>query len=131
VDEGLADADFIARRTEGVGAWRASLADATLERAAALTGVPAEHIAQAARWYARPFFSGSCLIWGMGITQHTNGIHNAHALLTLSLVAGQLGRRGAGISLLRGQNTVHGCGDSGCIRTNLSGYPARTRPTHD
>jgi len=90
VDEGLADADFIARRTEGVGAWKASLAEATLERAAAVTGVPAEHIAQAARWYARPAFAGSCLIWGMGITQQTNGIHNAHALLNLSLVAGQL-----------------------------------------
>src|SRR5204862_5452431 len=119
VDEGLADADFIARRTEGVGPWRASLADATLERAAAVTGVPAEHIAQAARWYAKPAFSGSCLVWGMGITQHTNGIQNAHALLNLSLVAGQLGRPGAGISPLRGQNNVQGCGDSGCIPTNL------------
>jgi formate dehydrogenase alpha subunit len=122
VDEELADADFIARRTEGVGAWKASLADATLERAAAVTGVPAEDIVQAARWYARPSFSGSCLIWGMGITQHTNGIHNAHALLNLSLVAGQLGRPGAGISPLRGQNNVQGCGDSGCIPTSLPGY---------
>ena len=122
VDEGLADADFIARRTEGVGTWHSSLADATLERAAAVTGVPAEHIAQAARWYARPPFSGSCLIWGMGITQHTNGIHNAHTLLNLSLVAGQLGRPGAGISPLRGQNNVQGCGDSGCIPNSLPGY---------
>jgi formate dehydrogenase alpha subunit len=132
VDEGLADADFIARRTEGVGAWKASLADATLERAAAVTGVPAAHIAQAARWYAAPpepgegnpssTRRGSCLIWGMGITQHTNGIHNAHALLNLSLVAGQLGRPGAGISPLRGQNNVQGCGDSGCIPTSLPGY---------
>jgi predicted molibdopterin-dependent oxidoreductase YjgC len=122
LDEGLADIAFIARRTEGFDAWRVSLADATLERAAAVTGVPAEHIAQAARWYAHPPFSGSCLIWGMGITQHTNGIHNAHALLNLSLVAGQLGRPGSGISPLRGQNNVQGCGDSGCIPTNLPGY---------
>jgi formate dehydrogenase alpha subunit len=129
VDEGLADADFIARRTEGVGAWRASLAEATLERAAAVTGVPAEHIAQAARWYARPPFAGSCLVWGMGITQHTNGIHNAHALLNLSLVAGQLGRPGSGISPLRGQNNVQGCGDSGCIPTNLPGYQHYDEPT--
>jgi len=58
----------------------------------------------------------------MGITQHVNGIHNAHALLNLSLVAGQLGFRGAGISPLRGQNNVQGCGDAGCIPTNLPGY---------
>jgi formate dehydrogenase alpha subunit len=131
LDEGLADADFIARRTEGVGAWRASLADATLERAAAVTGVPAAHITQAARWYARPPYAGSCLIWGMGITQHTNGIHNAHALLNLSLVAGQLGRPGSGISPLRGQNNVQGCGDSGCIPTNLPGYQSFAPPMLD
>jgi formate dehydrogenase alpha subunit len=109
LDEGLADLDFIARRTEGFEAWRASLADASLERAAA-------------RWYAAPPFAGSCLIWGMGITQHTNGIHNAHALLNLALVAGQLGAPGSGISPLRGQNNVQGCGDAGCIPTNLPGY---------
>ena len=122
LDEGLADLDFIARRSEGFEAWRASLAEASLERAAVVTGVPAEDIAQAARWYARPPFAGSCLVWGMGITQHTNGIHNAHSLLNLSLVAGQLGFPGSGISPLRGQNNVQGCGDAGCIPTNLPGY---------
>ena len=122
LDEGLANLDFIRARTEGFEAWRASLEPFTLEYAAGLTGVPADVIAQAARWYARPPFAGSCLIWGMGITQHTNGIHNAHALLNLSLVTGQLGFPGSGISPLRGQNNVQGCGDAGCIPTNLPGY---------
>ncbi|HEY3066762.1 MAG TPA: formate dehydrogenase subunit alpha [Methylomirabilota bacterium] len=122
LDEGLADLDFIARRTEGFETWRASLRDFTLDRAAARTGVSPEAIARAARWYAKPPFSGSCLVWGMGITQHINGIHNAHALLNLALVAGQLGFAGAGISPLRGQNNVQGCGDAGCIPTNLPGY---------
>jgi predicted molibdopterin-dependent oxidoreductase YjgC len=58
----------------------------------------------------------------MGVTQHVNGIHNAHALLNLSLVTGQLGFPGSGISPLRGQNNVQGCGDAGCIPTNLPGY---------
>jgi formate dehydrogenase alpha subunit len=122
LDEGLADLDFIRTRTEGFDEWRASLAEFTLERAAAITGVPSADIARAARWYARPPKSGSCLVWGMGVTQHVNGIHNAHALLNLSLVSGQLGFPGAGISPLRGQNNVQGCGDAGCIPTNLPGY---------
>jgi formate dehydrogenase alpha subunit len=122
LDEGLADFDFIRSRTEGFDEWRVSLAEFTLERSAAITGVPAADIARAARWYARPPKSGSCLVWGMGITQHVNGIHNAHALLNLSLVTGQLGFPGAGISPLRGQNNVQGCGDAGCIPTNLPGY---------
>jgi formate dehydrogenase alpha subunit len=122
LDEGLANRDFIRDRTENFEAWRASLAEFTLERAEAITGVPAADIARAARWYARPAFSGSCLIWGMGVTQHVNGTHNAHSLLNLSLVTGQLGFPGAGISPLRGQNNVQGCGDAGCIPTNLPGY---------
>jgi formate dehydrogenase alpha subunit len=122
LDEGLADLDFVRERTEGFEAWRASLAGFGLQRAERVTGVPAADIARAARWYAAPPFAGSCLVWGMGITQHVNGLHNAHALLNLSLVAGQLGFPGAGISPLRGQNNVQGCGDAGCIPTNLPGY---------
>src|SRR5512134_3716613 len=135
IDEGLADETFISTRTEGFHAWQGSLERYTLEYAERVTGVPAGDIAQAARWYARPATreagdprpapdapGGSCLVWGMGITQHVNGIHNAHALLNLSLVAGQMGRPGSGISPLRGQNNVQGCGDAGCIPTNLPGY---------
>jgi formate dehydrogenase alpha subunit len=122
VDEGLLDEGFIRARTEGFHAWRGSLERFTLPEAERITGVPAGDIAQAARWYAKPAFSGSCLVWGMGVTQHVNGIHNAHALLNLALVAGQMGRPGSGISPLRGQNNVQGCGDAGCIPTNLPGY---------
>ena len=122
LDEGLANERFIRERTEGFEVWRASLEPYTLPWAERVTGVPARDIAQAARWYARPPFAGSCLVWGMGITQHVNGIHNAHALLNLALVTGQLGFPGSGISPLRGQNNVQGCGDAGCIPTNLPGY---------
>ena len=37
-------------------------------------------------------------------------------------MTGQLGFPGSGISPLRGQNNVQGCGDAGCIPTNLPGY---------
>ncbi|MGH7365386.1 MAG: molybdopterin-dependent oxidoreductase, partial [Candidatus Rokuibacteriota bacterium] len=122
LDEGLADLAFVRTRTEGFDDWVRALEPYTLEYAEQVTGVAREDIAQAARWYARPPFSGSCLIWGMGITQHINGTANAHALLNLSLGAGQMGFPGSGISPLRGQNNVQGCGDAGCIPTNLPGY---------
>ena len=122
LEDGLANLDFVRARTEGFEPWAASLASYTLAYAEEVTGVPAEDIVRAARWYARPPFSGSCLIWGMGITQHINGTANAHALLNLALAAGQMGVPGSGISPLRGQNNVQGCGDAGCIPTNLPGY---------
>ncbi|MCI0887021.1 MAG: formate dehydrogenase subunit alpha [Chloroflexi bacterium] len=122
LDEGLADFDFIENRTEGFDEWRETVDKYNLEYVEQITGVPADDIAQAARIYAKPAFSGSCLIWGMGITQHTNGTANAHGLLNLSFVAGQLGKPGGGISPLRGQNNVQGCGDAGCVPNSFPGY---------
>ncbi len=132
VQEGLADTDFVNSRTEGYDEWRAVVDQYTPERAAAITGVAADDIRAAARMFARPpapkggdperGYGGSCLIWGMGITQHTSGTPNVHSLLNLALVSGQLGRPGSGVSPLRGQNNVQGCGDAGCLPNSLPGY---------
>ena len=122
LDEGLDDEGFVRDRTEGFDQWRSVVDKYDLDYASGITGVPAEDIAQAARIYASPPFSGSCLIWGMGITQHTNGTANAHGLLNLALAAGQLGTPGSGVSPLRGQNNVQGCGDAGCLPNSFPGY---------
>ncbi|MDP6799857.1 MAG: formate dehydrogenase subunit alpha [SAR202 cluster bacterium] len=122
LDEGMFDWRFVENRTEGFDDWRRVVRKYTPEYTEQLTGVPAVDIVQAARMYARPPFSGSCLIWGMGITQHTNGTANAHGLVNLALVAGQLGKPGSGISPLRGQNNVQGCGDAGCLPNAFPGY---------
>ncbi len=122
LDEGLLDEAFVRDRTEGFQEWRQVVEKYDLGYAEQLTGVPSDDIAEAARIYAKPPFSGSCLIWGMGITQHTNGTANAHGLLNLALAAGQMGRPGSGISPLRGQNNVQGCGDAGCLPDSFPGY---------
>ncbi len=125
------DADFIGARTEGFEEWLGAIREKSVEACAAECGVDPEALRAAARLYARPpaaggtpagMRPGSCLVWGMGITQHTQGTDNAHALINLALLAGQVGRPGAGISPLRGQNNVQGCGDSGCIPDSLPGY---------
>ena len=122
LDEDLVEWDFVNARTEDFEEWCEVIDSYTLDYAEGITGVPAADIAEAARIYARPPFSGSCLIWGMGITQHMMGTANAHSLLNLSFVAGQLGRPGSGISPLRGQNNVQGCGDAGCLPNAFPGY---------
>jgi len=121
LDEGLADRAFIDARTEGFDEWRASLDAYAPGETERITGVPAELVRRAARTYARPPFSGSCLLWGMGVTQHTCGTDNAHALVNLMLATGQVGKPGSGISPLRGQNNVQGCGDAGCLPNTLPG----------
>jgi formate dehydrogenase alpha subunit len=122
LDAGYEDRAFIANRTEGFDAWLAAIRENTIEECAAIAGVDAEDLRQAALLYARPPFSGSCLVWGMGITQHVHGTDNARALLNLALLTGQLGKPGCGVSPLRGQNNVQGCGDAGCIPDSLPGY---------
>ena len=122
VDQDLADTKFISDRTEDYDEWWETVQKYDLDYAEKITGVPADQIEEAARTYACPPFNGSCLIWGMGITQHTMGTANAHGLLNLALLAGQLGRPGSGISPLRGQNNVQGCGDAGCLPNAFPGY---------
>ena len=120
--EGLEAEEFIETRTEGYAEWRQGIDAYTPERVEELSGVPAELLRRAARLYADPGRGGSCLVWGMGVTQHTNGLGNATALLNLALLAGQVGKVGNGVSPLRGQNNVQGAGDAGCIPDALPGY---------
>lgn len=131
LDEGLEDRTFIAARTEGFAEWRAVIEEHTVEEYAEASGVDPAALRTAARLYARPPARrelppgerpGSCLAWGMGITQHAHGTDNARSLINLALLTGQLGRPGSGISPLRGQNNVQGCGDAGCIPDSLPGY---------
>jgi formate dehydrogenase alpha subunit len=124
LDEGLADMDFIQSRTEGFAEWAAAVREYPPAETSRFTGVPEHDLLAAARAFARPPFSGSCMIWGMGVSQHSNGTANAHGVINLALAAGMAGKPGNGISPLRGQNNVQGCGDSGCIPDNLPGYQA-------
>ena len=131
LDEGLADEPFIADRTEGYDEWRAELDEYTPAHVEQMSGVAADLLIRAARTYAQPNPTasgpgGSCLIWGMGVTQHTNGTANATALLNLALLTGQVGRVGNGVSPLRGQNNVQGAGDAGCVPDALPGYQRYT-----
>ena len=51
----------------------------------------------------------------MGISQHIHGTDNARCLISLALMTGNVGRRGAGLHPLRGQNNVQGASDAGLI----------------
>ena len=129
LSESLEDTSFIRDRTEGFDDWKKIIEKYDPEYVETVTGVSKSDIIAAARMYACPPFSGSCLIWGMGITQHTMGTANAHGLLNLSFVSGQLGKPGSGISPLRGQNNVQGCGDAGCVPNAFPGYQSINEDT--
>ncbi|HZU06063.1 MAG TPA: formate dehydrogenase subunit alpha [Chloroflexota bacterium] len=122
LQEGLWDEAFVRTHTTGFDLWRAHLTPYTPVNVARVTGVPEEALRAAARLFARPARGGSCLIWGMGITQHTRGTANVQALVNFALLTGQLGKPGSGLAPLRGQNNVQGCSDMGVLPDHLPGY---------
>jgi len=54
LDEGLQDQAFVTNRTEGFEEWAKVVESYTPDRVEEITGVPAEDIRQAARFYAQP-----------------------------------------------------------------------------
>src|SRR5690606_25549338 len=55
-------------------------------------------------------------------SQHVHGTDNARCLIALALATGQIGRPGAGLHPLRGQNNVQGASDAGLIPMMLPDY---------
>ena len=113
IEEGLADRDFIERRTRGFEDVARTVKAYSPEAMEHVTGVPAATIRAAARLYATS--KTSMIFWGMGISQHVHGTDNARCLISLALMTGQVGRRGTGLHPLRGQNNVQGASDMGLI----------------
>ena len=118
--EGLQDERFIKGRTEGFDAVAEAVAPYTPELAAKTTGVPAEDIVRAARLYAGA--SVASIVYSMGITQHTTGTDNVLALANLAMLTGNIGKPGAGVNPLRGQNNVQGACDMGALPDVYPGY---------
>lgn len=120
VEEGLADEEFIAARTEGFEEWRKAIEPYTPEFAEKITGVPADDIVRAARLYAGA--GAAAIVYSMGITQHSHGTDNVLALANLAMVTGNIGRPGTGVNPLRGQNNVQGACDMGALPNVYPGY---------
>jgi formate dehydrogenase major subunit len=120
LEERLYDADFAARRTEGIDDIIAHAATFTPERMAPICGIPPDDIRQAARLFATA--KSAMILWGMGVSQHAHGTQNARALISLALLCGQAGRPGTGLHPLRGQNNVQGASDVGLIPMFLPDY---------
>jgi predicted molibdopterin-dependent oxidoreductase YjgC len=111
---------FVEGGTVGFEEYRASVQDWTLERGAAVTGVPADVIREVAHAYATADRALVC--WTLGITEHHNAVDNVLSLINLGLLTGHVGRYGSGLNPLRGQNNVQGGGDMGAIPNKLPGF---------
>lgn len=119
IDEGLADAEFIATRVTEFEEFKTFVADYTPEAVAERCGVDAELIRKAARIYASQ--KPSMAMHGLGMTEHLQGTEGVMTIVNLALLTGNIGKAGAGVNPLRGQNNVQGSAHMGCDPGILTG----------
>ncbi|SEW40799.1 formate dehydrogenase major subunit [Cognatiyoonia koreensis] len=120
VEEKLYDQQYIDAYTENWEAEKRHLADFSPERMSKICGIDAEMLRDVARTFAGA--KAGMIFWGMGVSQHIHGTDNSRCLISLALMTGQVGRPGAGLHPLRGQNNVQGASDAGLIPMFLPDY---------
>jgi len=120
IKENLFDKEFVENRTEGFKELSEITEKFTPEFVEAVTGIQANDIIEAARIYASA--GAGCILYCMGITQHTTGTDNVKSLANLAMLCGNLGIEGGGVNPLRGQNNVQGACDMGGLPNVFTGY---------
>jgi formate dehydrogenase major subunit len=113
IDEQIYDKAYVEAHTEGFDALVEQTKATSPEKMALICGIEAETIRSVARQFAAA--DAGIIFWGMGVSQHTHGTDNARCLISLALLTGNVGKPGAGLHPLRGQNNVQGASDAGLI----------------
>jgi formate dehydrogenase alpha subunit len=126
IEEGLFDQDFVTRRTLGFEELKEAVSETTPEAVQEFTGIEPEDLRAAARLFARA--GSASILYTMGITQHVCGTDNVKSLANLAMLCGHIGREGAGVNPLRGQNNVQGACDMGALPNVYPGYQQVSDP---
>nr|WP_313818031.1 molybdopterin oxidoreductase family protein [Citricoccus sp.] len=132
--EGLADEDYLSRRTTGLSSFRRSVADWWPERGQTLSGISAGRI----RWLARHLAAAArasksggdpvFILTGRGVEQHRDGTDTAKAAISLALLLGLPGTRHGGYGTLTGQGNGQGGREMGQKADQLPGLRSITDP---
>ena len=124
VTEGLCQEQYITDRCElaSYEMWKqfVSKSENSPEVLGLETGVDPKLIRKAARLYAQQ--GNSAIYYGLGVTEHSQGTTTVMGIANLAMATGNLGKNGAGVNPLRGQNNVQGACDMGSFPHEFPGY---------
>lgn len=117
ITEELYNEHFLADRTKGFEAFKEKILNdpyANPKYFEQIEGYESlsKLIPKVAREYA---LKKSMIFWGLGITEHIDGSYAVMAITHLALMTGNIGKQGAGLMPLRGQNNVQGACDMGML----------------
>lgn len=120
IDQGWHDEAFIQNNVNFYEEFKQVLDKYTLEYAEKETGISKETLIEVAKMIKEA--DGTCVLWGMGVTQNNGGSYTSAAISNLLLATGNYRRPGAGAYPLRGHNNVQGACDMGTLPNVLPGY---------
>jgi len=117
INEELYDESFIDNRTKGFDEFREQILNDPYANPKFFEDIEgyeylAKMIPNIAREYA---VKKSMIFWGLGVTEHLDGSYAVMAMTHLAIMTGNIGKTGAGLMPLRGQNNVQGACDMGCL----------------
>ena len=120
INENLYDKEYVETCTMGFEELKAKVMEYPPERAAEISGVPADTIRDLARRLAST--KPAMLMYTLGITEHVCGVNNVMSCANLQMLLGNVGFECGGVNPLRGQNNVQGACDMGALPNVFPGY---------
>lgn len=102
----IIDTQFISEKTENFEQFRSELLQQDLNKLIERSGIEESQIDQLVELVADRSRIIAC--WGMGLTQHVNGVDNIQEVVNLLLMKGSIGKEGAGTCPVRGHSNVQG-----------------------
>lgn len=117
ITEELYSDSFIAERTKGFDEFKDKILNDPYANPKYFENIEGyeylgKMIPKIAREYA---LKKSMIFWGLGITEHIDGSYAVMAITHMALMTGNIGKSGAGLMPLRGQNNVQGACDMGML----------------
>jgi len=124
--EGLEDREFLDLRCEDHELLKEKVLKLDVDEMERITGVPKEKVKAAAIAYATA--NAAMEFHGLGVTEQSQGTFTVMQLADLAMITGNIGKKGAGVNPLRGQNNVQGAADMGAQPHQGAGYLDVTDP---
>ncbi|MDD2837698.1 MAG: molybdopterin-dependent oxidoreductase [Sulfuricurvum sp.] len=117
LSEDLVNKEFVDSRTKGYEEYKSAILNDPYANPEFLLQIPGyESLVEEIRSVARKYATRKSLFfWGLGITEHLDGSYAVMAITHLAMLTGNIGKRGAGLMPLRGQNNVQGTCDVGML----------------
>jgi len=100
------DTAFLQEHTHGFGDFEASLRACAWPDIERESGLRRDALEGAAEVYCKS--AAVMAVYGMGVTQHRNGVQNVAMIVNLLLLRGNVGKPGAGVCPVRGHSNVQG-----------------------